>query len=147
MIEDQLPLDGLPPLVQAIVPSMTRSGAPAIGTDGYGRFWFAEPGRQQRVVAAHILAWEFAQPLGSIIPGGTYRLHECNTTLCVHVGPGHVITGTQRENIRYADPLGHRHGRRPVSTEGPAETARRIQDRHRPSAPGVLAVEQTWSLF
>lgn len=164
MIQDQLPLDGLPPLVHAVIPEhnaqrRARFAAKvhqtdacwiflgAIGTDGYGRFWYANYDGQQRVVAAHIFAWECAQPPGTTIDPATRRMHECNTTLCVRIGDGHVITGTQRENIRYADTLGRRHGRRPVSTEPPADTARRIQDQCRNLGTERCNSPQPWSLF
>lgn len=162
MIQDQLPLDGLPPLVHATVPERdaqrrARFAAKvhqtdarwiflgAIGTDGYGRFWYANYDGQQRVVAAHIFAWKCAQTPGTTIDSATRRMHECTTTLCVRIGGGHVITGTQRENIRYADALGRRLGRRPVSTETPAESARRIQNQYRSSATRTLAGGLTWA--
>lgn len=133
-MQDELPL-GVPPRQVRYVPThnepdrarfaaktredpdgcLTWTGA--ISTDGYGRFWLPQDDGRQRVVVAHIFAWECAQPAGTEHDPQVVRMHECNNTLCVRIAPGHVTTGTQRANIADADTLGRRQGRRPVRGE------------------------------
>lgn len=79
--------------------------------DGYGRFWYRRDDGKQRVIAAHVFAWEAAQQPGALHNPDAIRMHVCNHTLCVRIHPSHVVTGTQRENVRYADQLGRRRGR------------------------------------
>ena len=138
-----LPLDGVPEPVVELVPVhpadvRARVAAQVHRTDtcwwwlgppdrsGYGQFWYEHDGAQ-RVVRAHIFAWELAQPPGAVRNPQTVRMHQCNHTLCVRVGPGHILTGSQRENIAYADALGRRQGRRAVRHTTPREAA--IADR------------------
>lgn len=105
--------------------------------DGYGRFWYRRADGTQRVVNAHIFAWEVAQRSGIVHDAEVIRMHLCNHTLCVRIHEDHVRTGTQQENVRYADRLGRRRGRAPVHHESPAVIA--VQDRNSALAPGCSA--------
>ncbi|MFV0535680.1 MAG: hypothetical protein ACK5MR_18830 [Cumulibacter sp.] len=139
-----LPLDGLPPVEVRYVPEhsadlQARFRARVITTGdcwwwdgspdayGYGRFRYRTPDGHPRVVAAHIFAWECAQPLGTPWDDDLVRMHECDHTLCVRIGNGHVVAGTQRENIRHADELGRRRGRAIIARQ--AFRDRAIQER------------------
>lgn len=101
-------------------------GAP--NRDGYGRFWYRREDGTQRVVNAHIFAWEAAQSSGTLHDAAAIRMHICNHTLCVRIHESHVTTGTQHENILYADMLGRRRGRAPVRQANYAAEAVRQRD-------------------
>lgn len=140
--QEPLPLPGLPEVRVRVVPAHPASRAArfaakiirtpscfwytgAIGDDGYGRYTYLDHDTAaQRTVSAHRFAWELTRPPGELINASDVLMHECNNTLCVHVGPGHVILGTQMQNIRYADRLGRRRGNRPVASHPAALVAR-----------------------
>lgn len=67
----------------------------AIGDDGYGRFWVGRPTGPQ-VVRAHRFA--VAAATGRI-SGTLVAMHECDNPICVRVGAGHVVEGTQSDNL------------------------------------------------
>lgn len=157
----ELPLTGLPP---APPPRVVRTYPPrtvsrfwarvvtdpqtgcrlfcgAVADDGYGRVWYQD-GPRQRVVSAHRFAWELTQLPGTVIDCDLVLMHHCNTTLCVLVGPDHVISGTQRQNIRYADALGRRRGRSPMQDTSPAHRARWLRDRLLHPEHGVWTREE-----
>ncbi|PRZ39719.1 hypothetical protein CLV47_11883 [Antricoccus suffuscus] len=139
--QEPLPLPGLPDIVVRTVPThpavaVARFAAKivptaschwytaAIGDDGYGRYTYLDETGRQRTVSAHRFAWEATRPPGELINETHVLMHECNNTLCVYVGPGHVVLGTQLQNVRYADRLGRRRGNRPVAAHPAAITAR-----------------------
>ena len=69
--------------------------AGAIGDDGYGRFWVNRPGGP-RVVRAQRFAIAAA---AGLIREGVVAMHECDNPLCVAVGAGHLVEGTQSHNL------------------------------------------------
>ncbi|MBB4138071.1 hypothetical protein [Gordonia humi] len=69
----------------------------AIGDDGYGRFWVGRAGgpsvvRAQRFAYAAVYGW---------IDGGVVAMHECDNPICVRAGAGHVVPGTQADNLAH----------------------------------------------
>jgi hypothetical protein len=68
----------------------------AIADDGYGRYFRLVDGRHTSV-RPHRHAFEEAT--GRSLDPGTVLRHVCNVPICVHPAPGHLITGTQRENM------------------------------------------------
>lgn len=69
--------------------------AAAIGDDGYGRFWLGRPDGP-KVVRAQRFAVAAAH---GYIEAGLVAMHECDNPLCVRVGRGHVVAGTQSDNL------------------------------------------------
>ena len=79
----------------------------AIGDDGYGRFWVGRPGgpavvRAQRFAVAAAAGW---------IDAGVVAMHECDNPLCVRAGAGHVVPGSQADNLAHMANMGRGGGR------------------------------------
>ena len=93
----------------------------AVGADGYGRIRIRE-----RVLSAHAVAAQLVY--GPAEPGSTL-LHDCDVRICLRVEPGHLRSGTQRENVRQAVARGHQRGPIPglADARGPAGASRAIQ--------------------
>lgn len=71
--------------------------AGAIGDDGYGRFWLNRPGGT-KVVRAQRFAYALQH---GRIDAGVVAMHECDNPICVCTDPGHVVAGTQAENLAH----------------------------------------------
>ncbi len=78
--------------------------------DGYGRINFLDGG-VQRTIGAHRFALILAH--GDLGPDVVAE-HECNETLCVRVGDGHLKLGTQAGNLAYAVATGRHLGPTPA---------------------------------
>lgn len=144
MRQDLLPFEGLPAGAPRTVMSHPESRIArfmkkvvktsecwyfvgAIGDDGYGRFSHVDDAGRARVVSAHRFAWEASRTDSGLLGRNLVLMHECNNTICVRIGRGHVVAGTQAQNIRYADSLGRRQGRRPVHGFAIAAQARMLR--------------------
>ena len=71
-----------------------------VNKDGYGLFWL-----QGRAYLAHRLAWKFRH--GAFPDQGRIIRHTCHNRLCGN--PGHLVEGTQRDNIRDCIEAGRRN--------------------------------------
>ncbi|MFT4398086.1 HNH endonuclease [Gordonia lacunae] len=69
----------------------------AIGDDGYGRFWL---GRRPGPAVVRAQRFAYAMVHGEI-PAMVVAMHECDNPLCVAVGRGHVVAGTQADNLAH----------------------------------------------
>ncbi len=69
----------------------------AIGDDGYGRFWL---GRRPGPAVVRAQRFAFALVHGEIAER-VVAMHECDNPLCVAVGRGHVVAGTQSDNLAH----------------------------------------------
>lgn len=78
--------------------------------DGYGRFTFTD-GDAPRTLSAHRVALLLAHgDLGD----GVIGEHDCDETLCVRVGDGHLKLGTQAANLAHAVAVGRHFGPAPA---------------------------------
>ncbi|MFC7962824.1 HNH endonuclease [Rhodococcus sp. NPDC003994] len=78
--------------------------------DGYGRFTFTD-GDTPRTLSAHRVALLLAHgDLGRNVVGE----HDCDETLCVRVGDGHLKLGTQAANLAHAVATGRHLGPTPA---------------------------------
>ncbi|MFK4298560.1 hypothetical protein ABH924_003731 [Arthrobacter sp. GAS37] len=68
----------------------------AVADDGYGRYFLLVNGRHTSV-RPHRYAYEEAT--GNPLDPGTVLRHVCNIPICVRPEPGHLIAGTQRQNM------------------------------------------------
>lgn len=67
----------------------------SIGDDGYSRFWLGRPGGPKVVRGQRFAVAAACGEIGA----GLVAMHECDNPLCVRVGPGHVVAGTQSQNL------------------------------------------------
>ena len=76
--------------------------AGAIGDDGYGRFWLNRAGGP-KVVRAQRFAYALRH---GRIGADVVAMHECDNPICVCTDPGHVVAGTQADNLAH---MGGKH--------------------------------------
>ncbi|MBY6366930.1 hypothetical protein [Rhodococcoides corynebacterioides] len=78
--------------------------------DGYGRFTFTDGGTP-RTLSAHRVALVIVHgDLGD----GVIGEHDCDESLCVRVGDGHLKLGTQAANLAHAVAIGRHLGPTPA---------------------------------
>lgn len=78
--------------------------------DGYGRINFVDGGAQ-RTIGAHRFALVLEH--GDLGPDAVGE-HDCDETLCVRVGDGHLKLGTQAANLAHAVATGRHLGPTPA---------------------------------
>ena len=108
----------------------------AIGDDGYGRFWLGREGGPE-VVRAQRFAYAAKH---GVIGAGIVAMHECDNPICVGVEPGHVVAGTQSENLAHMAGKGRGggsgHGRGSSGLDKAARHARAVALRAAVTAGG-----------
>ncbi|MDF3285018.1 hypothetical protein [Gordonia sp. N1V] len=77
----------------------------AIGDDGYGRFWLGRHRRDDGPAVVRAQRFAYAAVHG-LIPAGVVAMHDCDNPICVAVGHGHVVAGTQADNLAH---MGGKH--------------------------------------
>jgi hypothetical protein len=92
----------------------------AIGKDGYGRFYIYRGGTG---ICVRPNRYALARTLGAPLQPDELALHECDNPLCVKVcAPEaerqHVVSGSQRENMRRMARMRRGGGRRAVPSDG-----------------------------
>ncbi|MCK2028065.1 hypothetical protein KZC56_17345 [Microbacterium sp. SSW1-47] len=85
----------------------------SVGDDGYGRFWTAGDGIQQRTMRPQRFLYRHLT--GIDLPPSTMLLHRCDVALCVHVdvdpAVSHLRIGGAAENQRDAARAGRQRNR------------------------------------